>query len=102
MVPSYPSMMDSSAWTIGLGSSPGQIELTWTLIVCDLIEPFDASLPLLILFFPAYFAFDGEPNDSPIATGVGLDAGGTWPSSACNSWGPGINTRYVVTFIAGP
>jgi glucan 1,3-beta-glucosidase len=39
-----------------------------------------------------YFAFDGGPNDSPIATGLGSDAGGIWPAQACNAWGPGINT----------
>lgn len=42
-----------------------------------------------------YFAFDGEPNDAPIATGTGLQAGGTWPQTACNSWGPSINQSQV-------
>ncbi|KAJ3970001.1 glycoside hydrolase family 5 protein [Lentinula raphanica] len=39
-----------------------------------------------------YFAFDNEPNDSPIATGLGSDAGGIWPAQACNAWGPDINS----------
>ncbi|KAF5381908.1 hypothetical protein D9757_007571 [Collybiopsis confluens] len=39
-----------------------------------------------------YFAFSGDPNDSPIATGLGADAGGIWPAQACNAWGPGINS----------
>ncbi|KAJ3996200.1 glycoside hydrolase family 5 protein [Lentinula boryana] len=39
-----------------------------------------------------YFAFDDEPNDSPIATGLGSDAGGIWPAQACNAWGPDINS----------
>ncbi|KAE9406818.1 glycoside hydrolase [Gymnopus androsaceus JB14] len=38
-----------------------------------------------------YFAFDGGSNDSPIATGTGTDAGGVWPSQACNAWGPSMN-----------
>ncbi|KAI6101447.1 glycoside hydrolase family 5 protein [Pisolithus croceorrhizus] len=42
-----------------------------------------------------YFAFDGEPNNAPIATGTGLQAGGTWPQTACNSWGPSINQSQV-------
>ncbi|KAF8173134.1 glycoside hydrolase superfamily [Mycena galopus ATCC 62051] len=39
-----------------------------------------------------YFAFDQQPNDAPIATGTGLQAGGIWPGQACNAWGPSINT----------
>lgn len=42
-----------------------------------------------------YFAFDGEPNDAPIATGTGLQAGGTWPQLACNTFGPPINQSQV-------
>ncbi|KAJ7235008.1 glycoside hydrolase superfamily [Mycena haematopus] len=41
-----------------------------------------------------YFAFDGQPNLAPIATGTGVDgvgAGGIWPAQACNAWGPSIN-----------
>ncbi|KAF8171407.1 glycoside hydrolase superfamily [Mycena galopus ATCC 62051] len=34
-----------------------------------------------------YFAFDQQPNDAPIATGTGLQAGGIWPGQACNAWG---------------
>lgn len=40
-----------------------------------------------------YFAFNGQANDAPINTGVGSNAGGTWPQMACQSWAPGINTR---------
>ncbi|KAH7929557.1 glycoside hydrolase family 5 protein [Leucogyrophana mollusca] len=46
----------------------------------------------IILDTHPYFAFDGQPNDSPIATGTGVDAGGIWPAQACNAWGPGMNT----------
>ncbi|CAK5268466.1 unnamed protein product [Mycena citricolor] len=44
-----------------------------------------------------YFAFDQQPNDSPIATSdqVGVLAGGIWPKQACSAWGPGINTSHV-------
>ncbi|KIM55421.1 glycoside hydrolase family 5 protein [Scleroderma citrinum Foug A] len=38
-----------------------------------------------------YFAFDGQTNTEPIATGVGLLAGGQWPQMACNSFGPPMN-----------
>ncbi|KAI6043526.1 glycoside hydrolase family 5 protein [Pisolithus marmoratus] len=41
-----------------------------------------------------YFAFNGESNNAPIATGTGLQAGGTWPQMAC-SWGPSINQSQV-------
>lgn len=34
-----------------------------------------------------YFAFDGQPNTQPIATGTGNDAGGIWPAQACQAWG---------------
>ncbi|KAJ7578638.1 glycoside hydrolase family 5 protein [Mycena floridula] len=36
-----------------------------------------------------YTAFSGQPNDEPIATGTGADAGGQWPGVAC-SW----NSRF--------
>ncbi|KAF9479381.1 ectomycorrhiza-upregulated exo-beta-1,3-glucanase GH5 [Pholiota conissans] len=48
-----------------------------------------------------YFAFDGQSNTAPIDTGTGADAGGTWPQSACNSWGGELNTsrsNFGVTF----
>ncbi|KAL4079041.1 glycoside hydrolase family 5 protein [Scleroderma citrinum] len=38
-----------------------------------------------------YFAFDGQTDNSPIATGLGLQAGGQWPQMACNSFGPPMN-----------
>ncbi|KAK7471944.1 hypothetical protein VKT23_000050 [Stygiomarasmius scandens] len=38
-----------------------------------------------------YLAFGGGPNDDPIATGLGADAGGIWPKQACDTWGPGVN-----------
>ncbi|KAI0060559.1 glycoside hydrolase family 5 protein, partial [Artomyces pyxidatus] len=39
-----------------------------------------------------YFAFDGQPNDSPLVTDDGVgEPGGVWPKQACNSWGPSIN-----------
>lgn len=46
-----------------------------------------------------YFAFDGQPNDSPLVADDGLgEPGGIWPLQACNSWAAGINTRFVLTF----
>ncbi|EGN91810.1 glycoside hydrolase family 5 protein [Serpula lacrymans var. lacrymans S7.3] len=48
-----------------------------------------------------YFAFDGQANTQPIATGTGINAGGIWPKQACNAWGPGMNTSqtaFGVTF----
>lgn len=49
----------------------------------------------IILDTHPYFAFDGQPNDAPIATGSGLgvQAGGIWPRQACQAWGASINTR---------
>ncbi|KAG6333841.1 hypothetical protein ID866_5246 [Astraeus odoratus] len=50
-----------------------------------------------------YFAFDGQTTYAPIATGLGLQAGGIWPQTTCNAWAPGINqsqTAFGVT-IAG-
>ncbi|KAJ7777689.1 glycoside hydrolase family 5 protein [Mycena maculata] len=41
-----------------------------------------------------YFAFNGQPDDAPIATGTGADpagAGGPWPRQACSAWGSSIN-----------
>ncbi|KAJ7624672.1 glycoside hydrolase superfamily [Roridomyces roridus] len=47
----------------------------------------------IILDTHPYFAFDGSPNDAPIATGTDpSNAGGIWPKQACNAWGPSINT----------
>ncbi|KAJ7448949.1 glycoside hydrolase family 5 protein [Mycena latifolia] len=47
----------------------------------------------IILDTHPYFAFSGQPNDDPIATGEDADsAGGRWPKQACNSWGSSINT----------
>jgi glucan 1,3-beta-glucosidase len=40
-----------------------------------------------------YFAFGGGPGDSPIDTGTGATAGGTWPAQACSAWGTMMNTR---------
>ncbi|KAF7337353.1 Glycoside hydrolase family 5 protein [Mycena sanguinolenta] len=46
----------------------------------------------LVLDTHPYFAFSGQPNDSPIATSEdSASAGGIWPAQACNSWGPSIN-----------
>lgn len=43
-----------------------------------------------------YFAFDGEPNTAPLIGNDGLgEQGGVWPLQACNTFGPGINTRSV-------
>ncbi|KAJ7212469.1 glycoside hydrolase superfamily [Mycena haematopus] len=51
-----------------------------------------------------YFAFSGDPNNEPIATGKDADgAGGMWPALACNSWGSSLNNsraQFGVT-IAG-
>ena len=41
-----------------------------------------------------YFAFNGQPNTATIDTGTGPGAGGTWPASACNAWGPPMNARF--------
>ncbi|KAK7017753.1 glycoside hydrolase family 5 protein [Favolaschia claudopus] len=39
-----------------------------------------------------YFAFSGNKQTSPIATGTDPnDAGGQWPGLACNSWGSSLN-----------
>ncbi|KAJ6502722.1 glycoside hydrolase [Mycena vitilis] len=47
----------------------------------------------VILDTHPYFAFNGQPNDAPIATGDdAASAGGTWPSQACKSWGGSLNT----------
>lgn len=46
-----------------------------------------------------YFAFDGQTNTEPIATGVGLLAGGQWPQMACNSFGPPMNQRWVLYLL---
>ncbi|KAJ7035081.1 glycoside hydrolase family 5 protein [Mycena alexandri] len=47
----------------------------------------------IILDTHPYFAFDGQKNDAPIATGTdALSAGGIWPKQACTAWGPSINT----------
>ena len=40
-----------------------------------------------------YFAFSGDINTSPIATGVGVNAGGQWPLNACNIFGPPMDQR---------
>ncbi|KAJ3565745.1 hypothetical protein NP233_g7440 [Leucocoprinus birnbaumii] len=48
-----------------------------------------------------YFAFGGGPATDPIATGLGLNAGGIWPRSACNRWAVGMNnsrSSFGVTF----
>ncbi|KAF7328260.1 Glycoside hydrolase family 5 protein [Mycena venus] len=51
-----------------------------------------------------YFAFSGQPNTQPIATGTDpSDAGGQWPGLACSSWGSSLNnsrSNFGVT-IAG-
>ncbi|KAG6877570.1 hypothetical protein C0993_005984 [Termitomyces sp. T159_Od127] len=50
-----------------------------------------------------YFAFDGSSATSPIDTGTGDMAGGTWPTDACNRWATGLNnsrSNFGVT-IAG-
>ena len=46
----------------------------------------------LVLDQHPYIAFDGSPNNEPIATGTDLtDAGGHWPLEACNRWGANSN-----------
>jgi glucan 1,3-beta-glucosidase len=45
-----------------------------------------------------YFAFQNSPATDPIATGTGANAGGIWPAKACNSWGGGVNNRYIYLF----
>ncbi|KAJ7605280.1 glycoside hydrolase superfamily [Mycena polygramma] len=47
----------------------------------------------IILDTHPYFAFDQQPNDSPIATSEDpASAGGIWPKQACSALGPSINT----------
>ncbi|KAJ6558743.1 glycoside hydrolase family 5 protein [Mycena vulgaris] len=47
----------------------------------------------VILDTHPYFAFDQQPNDAPIATGMDSAlAGGVWPRQACDAWGPSFNT----------
>ncbi|KAJ7142765.1 glycoside hydrolase family 5 protein [Mycena epipterygia] len=47
----------------------------------------------IILDTHPYFAFDGQPNNAPIATSEDpASAGGIWPKQACSAWGPSINT----------
>ncbi|KAF7359593.1 Glycoside hydrolase family 5 protein [Mycena venus] len=46
----------------------------------------------IILDTHPYFAFDGAPNNAPIATSLDpLQAGGPWPKQACSAWGPSLN-----------
>lgn len=49
----------------------------------------------IILDTHPYFAFDNQPNDSPIVAPEAGDGapGGIWPAQACQAWGPGQNTR---------
>ncbi|EPQ55353.1 glycoside hydrolase [Gloeophyllum trabeum ATCC 11539] len=44
----------------------------------------------IILDTHPYFAFDGAPNNAPIAT-TDPNVGGVWPQQACNGWGPNMN-----------
>ncbi|KAJ7752654.1 glycoside hydrolase family 5 protein [Mycena metata] len=49
----------------------------------------------IILDTHPYFAFDGAPNNQPIATADdpdSVDAGGRWPAAACSTWGASLNT----------
>lgn len=41
-----------------------------------------------------YFAFDGGSGLSPIDTGTGPGAGGTWPQAACDRWASSMNARF--------
>ncbi|KAJ7061463.1 glycoside hydrolase family 5 protein [Mycena amicta] len=46
----------------------------------------------IILDTHPYFAFNGQPNDAPIATSTDPDsAGGQWPERACSGWGGSLN-----------
>jgi glucan 1,3-beta-glucosidase len=58
----------------------------------------------LVLDTHPYFAFDGQPNDEPLAvpeegmiTTAGA-SGGTWPQKACSAWQASINGSYVCSF----
>ncbi|KZT18580.1 glycoside hydrolase family 5 protein [Neolentinus lepideus HHB14362 ss-1] len=44
----------------------------------------------IVLDTHPYFAFDGQPNNAPIAT-TEPSVGGVWPRQACSAWGPGMN-----------
>ncbi|KAG5729140.1 putative glucan 1,3-beta-glucosidase D [Termitomyces sp. T112] len=54
-------------------------------------EGFLAGSDRIILDTHPYFAFDGSPALSPIDTGTGDNAGGDWPTNACNRWAAGFN-----------
>jgi hypothetical protein len=41
-----------------------------------------------------YFAFSGQPATEPINIGTGINAGGQWPTQACNAWAKSMNGRY--------
>ncbi|KAF8197252.1 glycoside hydrolase superfamily [Mycena galopus ATCC 62051] len=61
----------------------------------------------IILDTHPYFAFDGQPNDTPLATGTGVGAvnglgsGGIWPKQACTSWAASLNTSRVTSGVWG-
>ncbi|KAJ7478039.1 glycoside hydrolase family 5 protein [Mycena galericulata] len=47
----------------------------------------------IILDTHPYFAFNNQPDSSPIATGTDpASAGGIWPQQACNTWAQSLNT----------
>ena len=48
-----------------------------------------------------YFAFGGGPAADPINVGTGVNAGGTWPTAACQRWATGFNTTHVSFLFLG-
>lgn len=40
-----------------------------------------------------YLAFDNQPHNDPIDTGLGPSAGGIWPRTACEAWTPLLDAR---------
>ncbi|KAJ7491869.1 glycoside hydrolase superfamily [Mycena galericulata] len=49
----------------------------------------------VILDTHPYFAFNNQPDSSPIATGTEpASAGGIWPKQACKTWAQSLNTSY--------
>ncbi|KAG6816658.1 hypothetical protein H0H87_004301 [Tephrocybe sp. NHM501043] len=66
-------------------------------------EGFLEGADRIILDTHPYLAFDGSSSTSPIDTGTGDNAGGVWPTTACNRWATGMNnsrSNFGVT-IAG-
>ena len=49
----------------------------------------------VVMDFHPYFAFGGSADAATIDSGVGVGAGGPWPSTACTRFGSMVNNRSV-------